>query len=80
MKLGLEGERPWLYDAVTDARAPDHMEWQHLLTATETRATAAEARATAAEARAQEEAQARATLEARMRALEAQLQRQQDDA
>ena len=72
MKLGLEGERPWLYDAVTDARAPDHMEWQHLLTTTETRATVAEARA-------QEEAQARAALEARVRALEAQLRRQQDD-
>jgi len=86
MKLGLEGERPWLYDAVTDVRSPDRMEWQHLLTATETRATAAEARAqaeaqarVAAEARAQEEAQVRATLEARVRALEAQLRRQQDD-
>ena len=33
----------------------------------------------AAEARAQEEVQARATLEARIRALEAQLWRQQDD-
>ena len=86
MKPGLEGERPWLYDAVTDVRSPDRMEWQHLLTATETRATAAEARAqaeaqarVAAEARAQEEAQVRATLEARVRALEAQLRRQQDD-
>jgi hypothetical protein len=72
MKLGLEGERPWLYDAVTAARAPDRMEWQHLLTATETRATVAEARV-------QEEAQARAALEARVRALEVQLRRQQDD-
>jgi colicin import membrane protein len=93
MKLGLEGERPWLYDAVTGVRSPDHTEWQHLLTATETRATTAEARiqeeaqaraaaetrAAAAEARAQEEAQARAALEARMRAMEAQLRRQQDD-
>ena len=93
MKLGFEGERPWLYDARTDARAPDRTEWQHVLTATETRATVAEARATVAEtratvaearatvaeARAQEEAQARATLEARMRALEAQLRRQQGD-
>jgi len=73
MKLGLEGERPWLYDAVTDTRAPDHMEWQYLLTATETRATAAEARA-------QEEAQAQAALEAQVRSLEVQLRRQQDDA
>jgi hypothetical protein len=79
MKLGLERERPWLYDAVTGVRAPDRTEWQHLLTATETRATTAEARATAAEARAQEEAQARATLEARIQALEAQLRLQQDD-
>jgi hypothetical protein len=93
MKLGLEGERPWLYDVVTGVRAPDRTEWQHLLTATETRATTAEARAqeeaqaraaaetraAAAEARAQEEAQARATLKARMRALETQLRRQQDD-
>jgi hypothetical protein len=86
MKLGLEGERPWLYDAGTGVRAPDRMEWQHLLTTTEARATAAETRAQeeaqariAAETRAQEEAQARAALEARVRALEAQLRRQQDD-
>jgi len=72
MKLGLEGERPWLYDAVTGVRSPDRTEWQHLLTATETRATTAAARA-------QEEAQARAALEARLRALEAQLRRQHDD-
>jgi hypothetical protein len=73
MKLGLEGERPWLYDAATGVRAPDRTEWQHLLTPTETRTTVAEARA-------QEETQAWATLEARMRALEAQLRHQQDDA
>ena len=79
MKPGLEGERPWLYDAVTGVRAPDRTEWQHLLSATETRATAAESRATAAETRAQDEAQARAALEARVRALEAQLRRQQGD-
>ena len=72
MKLGLEGERPWLYDAATGVRAPDRTELQHLLSAAETRAAATEARA-------QEEAQARATLEARMRALEAQLRRQQDN-
>ncbi len=72
MKLGLEGERPWLYDTVTGVRSPDRTEWQHLLTATETRATTAAARA-------QEEAQARAALEARLRALEAQLRRQHDD-
>ena len=85
MVLGVADERPWLYDAVTGVRAPDHMEWQHLLSTTETRATAAEARSqeeaqarVAAEARAQEEAQARAALEARVRALEAQLRRQQD--
>jgi Uma2 family endonuclease len=77
MKLGLEGERLWLYDAGTGVRAPDRTEWQHLLTATETRATAAEARATAAETRAREEAQTRAALEARVRDLEAQLRRQQ---
>jgi Uma2 family endonuclease len=85
MVLGVDDERPWLYDAVTGVRAPDHLEWHHLLTASqthataaETRATAAETRATAAEDRAQEEARARALLEARIQALEAQLRRQQD--
>ncbi len=72
MVLGIADERPWLYDAVTGVRAPDRTEWQHILTATETRAQEAEARA-------QEEAQARAALEARVRALEAQLRRQQGE-
>ena len=78
MLLGSADDRPWLYDAVTGVRAPDRTEWQHVLTATETRAQAAETRAQAAETHAQAEAQVRAALEARVRALEAQLRRQQD--
>ena len=83
MVLGIADDRPWLYDVVTGVRAPDRTEWQHVLTATETRAQEAETRAQEAETRAQEaetraqeEAQARAALEARVRALEAQLRRQ----
>ena len=77
MLLGSADDRPWLYDTVTGIRAPDRTEWQHVLTATETRAQEAETRARAAETRAQEEAQARAALEARVQALEAQLRCQQ---
>ena len=72
MMLGIADDRPWLYNVVTGVRAPDRMELQHALTAAETRAQEAETRA-------QEEAQARALLEARVRALEAQLQRQQGE-
>ena len=91
--LGIEEDRPWLYDAVTGVREPDRTEWRHVLAETETRAhdaearardeaqsrLAAEARARDAEARAAAEAQARAALEARLRALEEELQRQRGD-
>lgn len=76
MHIGIADDRPWLYDAVTGVRAPDHMEWRQTLEAAEAR-TQEEARArAAAEARAQEEAQARVALEARLQALEAQLRQQ----
>jgi colicin import membrane protein len=77
MLLGSADDRPWLYDTVTGVRAPDRTEWQHVLTVTETRAQKAETRAQEAGTRAQEEVQARAALEARVQALEAQLRRQQ---
>ena len=79
MVLGIADDRPWLYDTVTGILASDRTELQHALTAAETRAQEAEARVQEAETRAQEEAQARALLEARVRALEAQLQSQQGE-
>jgi len=85
--MGVEDDRPWLYDAVTGAREPDRPEWRHALTEArermqdaETRAQDAEARAVEAEGRAQAEAQARMALEARVRALEEHLRRQSGEA
>ena len=63
--LGIAENRPWLYNAMTGAREPDRTELRQALTN--------------AEARAREEAQARAALEERVRALEAQLRRQQGE-
>jgi colicin import membrane protein len=92
--MGVEDDRPWLYDAVTGAREPDRPEWRHALTEArermqdaetraqdaETRAQDAETRAAEAESRAQTEAQARMALEARVRALEEHLQRESGEA
>jgi len=85
--MGVEDDRPWLYDAVTGAREPDRPEWRHALTEAhermqdaETRAQDAETRAAEAEGRAQAEAQARMALEARVRALEEHLRRQSGEA
>jgi hypothetical protein len=79
----IEDDRPWFYDAVTGVREPDCPEWRQTLAEARERAQDAEVRAqdattraTRAEARAQAEAQARMALEARVRALEEQLQRQ----
>lgn len=76
-QLGIEDDRPWLYDATTGVRAPDRIEWQQALTDAETRAREAEARTREAEARARAEAQARVALEAQVRALEERLRRHQ---
>ena len=75
--LGIEADQLWLYDAVTGAREPDRTECRQALVDAETRAHDAETRAHDAEARAHAEAQARAALEERLRAVEAQLRRQQ---
>jgi colicin import membrane protein len=83
LSMGIEDDRPWFYDAVTGVREPDRPEWRQTLAEARERAQDAEVRAqdattraTRAEARAQAEAQARMALEARVRALEEQLQRQ----
>ena len=82
--LGIEDDRPWLYDVATGAREPERKEWHQALSAAEERVQEAEERAQNAEERAQnaevrarEEAQSRAALEERLRALEAELHRQQ---
>ncbi len=63
--IGIEDGRPWLYDAATGARLPDHIELSAAQAEAEARAQE-EARARAeAEARAQEDARARAEAEAR---------------
>ena len=77
--MGIEDDRPWFYDAITGVREPDRPEWRQTLAEARERAQDAEVRATQAEARAQAEAQARMALEARVRALEEQLQRQTGD-
>ena len=77
--LGLEADRPWLYDAVTGAREPDRLEWRQALADAEARTHDAEARTHDAEARAHAEAQARAALEERVRVVEAQLRRHQGE-
>ena len=59
--LGSAEDRPWLYDAVTGRREPDHTEWRQVLADTESRA--------------HDEAQARIALEERLRALEEELRR-----
>jgi len=93
LSMGIEDDRPWFYDAVTGVREPDRPEWRQTLAEARERAQDAEVRAqdaavraqdaatraTRAEARAQAEAQARMALEARVRALEEQLQRQSGD-
>jgi Uma2 family endonuclease len=83
LSMGIEDDRPWFYDAVTGVREPDRPEWRQTLAEARERAQDAEVRAqdattraTRAEARAQVEAQTRMALEARVRALEEQLQRQ----
>jgi len=70
LRLGIADDRPWLYDATTGVRAPDRTELQQALTGAETRVREAEAQVRAA-------AQARAALEARVRALEERLRRRQ---
>jgi hypothetical protein len=75
-RFGIEDDRPWLYDATTGLRAPDRTELQQALTGAETRAREAEARTREMEAQRREAAQARAALEARVRALEEMLRRQ----
>ena len=78
LRLGIENDHPWLYDAATGQRLPDYTELTQTLTDTQVRANAeAEARA-AAEARARDEAQARAALEQRLRELEDLLRRPPD--
>ena len=62
--LGLEGARPWLYEAATGRRLPDLTEVVRGLTD--------------AEAKTRDAAEARAALEERLRDLEEQLRRQQD--
>ena len=69
-RLGIADDRPWLYDATTGVRAPDRTELQQALTGAETRAREAEAQV-------REAAQARAALEAQVRALEEMLRHQQ---
>ena len=76
--LGVEDDHPWLYDAGTGVREPDRTALRHALADAETRAQDAETRAQDAETRAYAEAQARAALEARLRVLEEELQRQRD--
>ncbi len=83
LRLGLEDDRPWLYDARTGARLPDMPEALRERNAAlaglaeESRARAdAEARARDAEARAQDETARRVALEERLRLLEEQLRQQ----
>jgi hypothetical protein len=75
LSIGIEDGRPWFYDAVTGVREPDRPEWRQTLAEARERAQDAEVRAQDAEVRAQAEAQVRIALEARVRALEEQLQR-----
>lgn len=84
--LGIEDDRPWFYHPDTGFREPDRTEWRQTLAEAESRAQEAEirvheaesrvheaeSRAREAEARAQAEAEARAALETRLQALEAQ--------
>src|SRR5262249_57640058 len=79
LSMGIEDDRPWIYDVVTGVREPDRPEWRQTLPEARERAQDAEVRAqhpevraqnaatraTSAEARAQAEAQARMALEAR---------------
>jgi hypothetical protein len=69
--LGVVDDHPWFYDVTTGQRLPDRTELTAAL-------AEAEARAQREEARARAEAQARESLEQRLRELEAQLHRQDD--
>jgi colicin import membrane protein len=71
--LGVEDQRPWLYDARTGEREPDRPALRQAL-------VAAEARAQDAEARAQAEAQARRALEEHVRVLEERFRQLRGDA
>ena len=64
LSLGLEGARPWLYEAATGRRLPDLTEVMRGLTD--------------AQAKARDTAEARAALEERLRDLEEQLWGRQD--
>ncbi len=69
LQLGIEEERPWLYDTTTGARLPDCTEWQQTLSQAQTRAHEAENRAHEAESRAHEAAaRAQAEVQARLAA------------
>ena len=73
--LGIENDRPWLYDPATGERLPDHAE---AVTKAREEAKArkkAEARAKRAENKARKEAEARAELEKQVRELQKQLRR-----
>lgn len=92
--LGIEEERPWLYDAVTGERQPDRPEWRQALIEARARTQEAETqlqnvetqlqeverRAAEAEHRLQDEARARLALEAQLRALQERLQQGTDNA
>jgi Uma2 family endonuclease len=82
--IGIEDDRPYLYDAATGERLPDHAEavaaWleaQAKAREDESARKKAEAKARRAEARARKAAEANAELEQRVRELEEHLRRQQ---
>jgi Uma2 family endonuclease len=82
--IGIEDDRPWLYDATSGERLPDYAEAVDKAREEEKARKKAEARARRAEkkaredaARLKEEAEARAAAEQRIRELEEQLRRQQ---
>ena len=85
--LGVEENRPWLYDAATGQRLLAPVEMAAALAEAEIKARQdaqaradAEARVRDAEAKAREETQARSDLEKRLRELEDQLRRQRDQS
>jgi hypothetical protein len=85
--IGIEDDRPWLYDAATGERLPDHTEAVakareegQARKKAEAKAKRAEARAKRAEAKMKEAAEAQAQLEKRVRELEKQLRRRKGNS
>jgi hypothetical protein len=74
--IGIEDDRPWLYDAATGERLPDHTEAVLKAREGEKARKKAEARAKRAENKARKDATALADAEKRIRELEEQLRRQ----